>query len=191
MKNKKNSKFLSFFKKYRVLTLTLFLFLILLPLIFIPTIYIYQIASSKHVVFEDKSNKAVMIDKQDYFDIEFNLYNIVKPQEENSGYYEFDYKITPKEGGVSEVNDIYDISFNAQLSVKRDKYTSLHEELIEVLESTPNSRLKIKFDYDMDKSILPFLKPKGPTLYLVIYFTEEIHNLTQEYQTIFVEVPYN
>lgn len=191
MKNKKNNRFLNFFKKYRVLTLTLFLFLILLPLIFIPTIYIYQVASSKHVVFEDKNNKAVMVDKQDYFDIEFNLYTIVEPEEEKSGYYEFDYKITPKEGGVNDVNNIYDISFNAQLSVKRDKYTSLNEDLIEVLESTPNSRLRIKFDYDMDKSILPFLKPKGPTLYLVIYFTEEISNLMEELQTIFVEVPYN
>lgn len=189
MKNKRNNKFLGFFQKYKVLSLTLFLFLILLPFILIPTVYIYQIAStSKHIIFEDKDVKAVKVDKQNYFDIEFSLYTIVEPEGDKSGYYEFDYKITRKEG---RINTIAQVSFSAQLSVKRDNYTTHNENLIEVLESTPNSRLRVQFDYDMDKSILPFLKPKGPTLYLVIYFTEIFADFDNyEHQTIYVEVPY-
>ena len=85
MKNKDNNRFIAFITKHRIFTLTIILFLIVLPLILIPTVYITQVASAKHVIFEDKSIKAVSVDKQDYFDIEFSLYSITEPTKDSKG----------------------------------------------------------------------------------------------------------
>ncbi len=189
MENKQPNKFINFFKTYKLLTLTLFLFLVVLPVVTIPTIYIYQFASSKPVIFHYKDNKLTKINKQHYFDISFTLFSIEAPDADGkNGYYIFDYEIVVKD----TVNEIVDIKFNAQLSVKNDNYTSHLEDLTETLESTTSSRLKIPFNYNMDKKILPFVRAGGPRLFLEIHFTE-LNTLLGEpqYETLYIEIPYN
>lgn len=190
MKNNKENKFKTFIKTHRVFSLTVFLFLIVVPLILIPTVYIYQVASSKHVLFEDKSIKAVKLANQDYFDIEVTLYNIKEPLGDSMGQYIFNYKITTKD----TVNSISDIAFTGQLSVVNDKYTSFSGDFLTTLESSSTTRLIFDWDYNMNKTILPFLKPKGPKLYLQIDFiyemAEPLHGAPEE-KTIFIEVPFN
>lgn len=191
MKNKDNNRFIAFITKHRIFTLTIILFLIVLPLILIPTVYITQVASAKHVIFEDKSIKAVSVDKQDYFDIEFSLYSITEPTKDSKGKYSFNYSISLKEG-LSE-SKIKNISFNGQLSVVNDKYTVFNKKFTEVLESTNRTKFDFTWEYNMNKSILPFLKPQGPTLYLQIFFTEQmVSPIGEEVErVIYVKVPYN
>lgn len=187
MATKQTNKFMSFIKKYKVLTITIGLFFIVLPLILIPTLYIYQVASSKHVIFHDKGNKALKINKQNYFDIDFSLNKIIESEEDVAGYYVFDYEIKVKD---SVLNDINGITFNSQLSVINDDYTSYNEDSVSTLKSTTEyNMLKIPFDYNMDKRVLPLLYPKGPKLYLEISFTEYILNMPEQ-KTIYVEVPF-
>lgn len=190
MKNNNESKFKSFFRRHKVFSLTLFLFLIVVPIILIPTAYIYQVVSSRHVLFEDKSIKALQIDEQDYFDINVELHSIKEPLGDQLGEYIFNYKITPK----STVNTINNVSFTGQLSVVNDDYTSFNGQTLTSLESTNTTRLIFEWDYDMNKSVLPFLKPKGPKLYLQINFTYDMApplqgNPTEE--TIYLEVPFD
>lgn len=190
MKNNKENKFKKFLKTHKLFSLTIFLFLIVVPLILIPTAYISQAVSSKHILFKDKSIKAVKLDNQDYFDIEVTLYNIKEPLGDTPGKYIFNYKITPKDS----VNTIRNISFTGQLSVINDKYTSFNGNFLTSSESTSSTRLTFDWDYNMNKSILPFLKPKGPKLYLQINFIYELAEPLQgnpEEKTIYVEVPFS
>lgn len=190
MDNKKPNRFINFFKTYKLLTLTLFLFLIVLPLATIPSIYIYQVASAKPTIFFEKGNKAVKLSKQKYFDITFDLHSIITPDSDGkNGYYVFEYEIKMKD----TVNEIERVSFNAQLSVQNDKYSSHYRPGIDDLESnlvsTSSTRLRVPFNYDMDKRILPFMYPKGPRLFLALYFTEYVFGEPFN-EVVFVEVPF-
>lgn len=190
MKNNKPNKFVSFFKRHKVFSITLILFLVVVPLILIPTTYIYQIVSSKPVLFGDKKIKAVKLDKQEYFDINVTLYNITEPMGDTPGEYIFDYKLTPK----SAVNTISNVRFTGQLSVVNDNYTSMSGDTLTSLESHENNKLIFKWDYNMEKTLLPFLKPKGPKLYLKIMFSYDMAPPLQgnpREETIYVEVPYS
>lgn len=185
----KENKFIAFLKNHKVFTITIFLFVILVPLIFIPSVYISQIVSSRHVIFEDKSIKAIKVSDQEYFDIEVTLYSITEPVGSTSGKYIFDYKLTPK----AAKNTITDVVFSGQLSVVNDKYTKFSSDLY-TLESDSSTRLVFDWDYDMDKSILPFLKPKGPKLYLYISFLYDMApplNGNPEEVNLYIEVPFN
>lgn len=186
--NEKN-KFITFLTKHRIFAITILLFLIVLPVILIPTVYISQVVSSKHIIFEDKSIKALKVSEQDYFDIEFSLHSITEKTKTSPGKYSFNYSIALKDG----VNNISNISFNGQLSVINDKYTTVNNKFTSLLKSTTNTKFDFTWDYNMNKSILPFLKPEGPTLYLQILFTEQKPQVIggEVERIIYVKVPYN
>lgn len=179
----------SFFTRHRVLTITLFLFLVILPFILIPTVYIYQIASSKPILFHDKKNKAIKLKDQNYFNINFVLFDIIDPDKDNAnGYYIFNYEIEVK---PELVNELTDITFQVLLVVGNDKYITYSLGPHSQLKSTSSSRLKVEFNYDMDKSILPFLKPKGPKLYMQIQFYERFSQFNnEEHRDFIIEIPY-
>ncbi|NMA05049.1 MAG: hypothetical protein GX931_01615 [Acholeplasmataceae bacterium] len=186
-KNKKQS----FFKKYKLLTITLILFFIVVPLILVPTVYTINAFSNYTVLFEDKELKAVT--EQDVFTLEFKLDEIItyKKNEEginDGGKYIFSYEITPK----TTVNTILINQVNAQLSIRNDKYNSIAERPLTVAKTTQYNRLVIPFNYNKDKWLLPLVKPDGPYLYIKIDYTETISGLNQtNNHTLIIKVPYD
>ena len=133
----------------------------MVPLILIPTTYIYQIVSSKPVLFGDKKIKAVKLDKQEYFDITVTLYNITEPMGDTPGEYIFDYKLTPK----SAVNTISNVRFTGQLSVVNDNYTSMSGDTLTSLESHENNKLIFKWDYNMEKRSYRFKTKRAKIIF--------------------------
>ncbi|MGI6359788.1 MAG: hypothetical protein ACOX02_01935 [Acholeplasmatales bacterium] len=181
----------SFFVKHRLLTITLILFLIVVPMTLIPTVYTMNAFSNHTVLFEDKSLKAVK--EQDVFTLEFKLDEIIetKKNEEgklDGGKYIFSYEITPK----TTVNTILINKVNAQLSIRNDKYNTVAERVMTVYKTTPYNRLVIPFNYNLDKTLLPFVKPDGPYLYIKIDYTETIAELNQtNTHTLIIKVPFD
>lgn len=183
--NKHNQK--NFFQKHRLLTFTLILFFVLLPLLVIPTVYAANALTNQTVLFEDKSLKVTA--KQEVFDLEFQLQEIIEPDEKNEGgKYIFSYEITPKE----TVNTIKVNKINGQLSIRNDSYNSKAEKELTIIKTTPTTRLVIPFNYNLDKTILPFVKPDGPYLYIKIDYTETVAGLSQSTNhTLIIKVTYD
>ncbi len=187
MNKKKQKSKLSFFQRYKVLSLTLLLFLVVLPVVFIPSVYLYQITNSKSVLFEDKNAKTTAINKQNIFDFEFSLVEIILPNASNqNGLYRFDYTITK----LDTLNEISNIKFKVQLTVKNDKYSSISNEST-TLTSSAYTKLNVPFNYNMDKTLLPFLKPKGPILHIMITYTENMPGLGKTNKTMIIKLPYD
>ncbi|NLN50142.1 MAG: hypothetical protein GX149_00765 [Acholeplasmataceae bacterium] len=183
MTKKKQKNQISFFQKYRILTITLILFFIVIPVIFIPSVYIYQVASSKHVLFDDPKAKAISVAEQDYFSLDFSLTEIVEPNSENkNGLYKFKYEITRQES----INELSDINVQLQLAVKHDKYTEISEE-----KPYSMTQMNVNFNFDMDKSALPFLRTKLPVLYVKIAFNENLAGLGSTPKVLILKVPYD
>lgn len=166
--NKSNRKD-SFLYRHRILMISLLLFFVLLPLIFIPSAYISTYMKSKPILFGDKHNKISNYEKQTLFDIEFKLPEIILPNESmENGLYKGKLKINVN----SPVNEISNIQATLQLSVRWANYTTNSE----ASSINPNQEhgIDIPFNYNMDKHILPFVKPGGPDLYIKITYTETI-----------------
>ncbi len=180
---KKQQNKTPFYKKYRILTITLVMFLVILPIIFIPSIYITHFASSKDVLFGEKKQKAVSYNSQDKFQIEADLVEIVKYDQANNkdGKYIFDIDFTILASNV-KVSTV-----EAQLSVKNDKYDT--DVVKKNITSNSKTRFEIKFNYNMDKKVMPFVKPQGPTLYLKVTYTFTTE-LSSGAQTLIIKVPY-
>lgn len=176
-----------FFKKHRILAITLILFLIVLPLLVIPTVYVASALGNKAILFEDKTLKAAK--STNVFTFDFELIEIIESNDENEGgYYIFDYKITTNDS----VNTITNVRFKAQLSIRNDSYDSPSEREYTTLESSTTTKLRIPFNYDLDKTILPLVKADGPYLYLHISYIEIIQGLEQQNNKILIiKVPYD
>lgn len=181
---KKETNKIPFYKKYRILTITLIMFLIVLPLITIPGIYISHFVASKDVLFGDKDLKAISLDEQDKFIVDVVLKEIVLEDRENNKDGKYIFEIDFK----TESSNIKNFKIDAQLSVKNDKYDS---EVISktVSNNSVKNKFEIKFNYNMKKSPLLFVNPKGPTLYLKITYAYVDSTLGTP-KPIIVKVPY-
>ncbi len=181
----------SFFQKHRLLTITLILFFIVVPMTLIPTVYTMNAFSNHTILFEDSKLKAAK--EQDVFTLEFKLDEIIesKKNEEgklDGGKYIFSYEITTK----TTVNTIVVNQVTAQLSIRNEKYNTVAERPLTVTKTTSYNRLVIPFNYNLDKTLLPFVKPDGPYLYVKIDYTETIAELNQtNNHTLIIKVPYD
>ncbi len=181
----------SFFVKHRLLTITLILFLIVVPMTLIPTVYTMNAFSNHTVLFEDKSLK--VDNEQNVFGLEFILDEIIPYEKDEEGKlvggkYIFSYEITQ----LSTVNTIVIKQVTAQLSIRNDKYNTVAERPLTVSKTTTYNRLVIPFNYNLDKTILPFVKPDGPYLYVKIEYTETIAELNQtNNHTLILRVRYD
>lgn len=184
MSKQKNT---SFFKTHRVLSFTLILFLIVVPLVVIPVIYTINAVADQTVLFENKSNKAVK--NQDVFDLDFKLAEIIEPNDNNEGgkyIFTYEIKVNPT------VNTIAVTKINGQLSIRNDKFNSIAERELNVLKTTSTIRLVIPFNYNLNKTILPLIKPDGPYLYIKIDYIETTAGLEQSMdKTLIIKVPYD
>jgi len=188
MANKKQPKQPSFFTRHRLLSLMLILFLIVLPLVFIPSVYIYKFSTKNPVLFETKGVKLVK-PEDSIFNTEFILSEIKIPDEDNlKGAYVFKYKLNPKE----TVNTITNVKYQFQLSVIYDKYTTYSQENLTAVPKDDYSTTSIEFNYNMDKFILPFISAKGPNLYVKITYDEILSELgTTNSHTIYMRLDYD
>ena len=188
MANKKQPKQPSFFTRHRLLSLMLILFLIVLPLVFIPSVYIYKFSTKNPVLFETKGVKLVK-PEDSIFNTEFILSEIKMPNEDNlKGAYVFKYKLNPKE----TVNTITNVKYQFQLSVIYDKYTTYSQENLTAVPKDDYSTTSIEFNYNMDKFILPFISAKGPNLYVKITYDEILSELgTTNSHTIYMRLDYD
>lgn len=177
----------TFFQKYRLLTVTLILFFIVLPLVVIPVVYTLNAVSDQTVLFEDTKLKAEK--SQEVFDLNFELVEIIESNADNEGgKYIFSYEITPK----STVNTINIKTVNAQLSIRNDNYNTQAEKELTLSKTTPSVRLVIPFNYNLNKTLLPFVKPDGPYLYVKISYTETTASLNQSTDhTLIIKVSYD
>lgn len=175
----------SFLYRHRILMLSLLLFFVLLPLIFIPSAYISTYMKSKPILFGDKNNKVSNYQKQTLFDIDVTLPEIVLSNESmENGLYKVNLKIDVN----SPVNEISNIQATLQLSVKWANYTT-HSEASGINPGQVH-KIDVPFNYDMDKRILPFVKPGGPDLYIKITYTETILHSPMA-REVFFKIPYS
>lgn len=188
MANKKQPNQPSFFTRHRLLSLMLILFLVVLPLVFIPSVYIYKFSTKNPVLFETKGVKLVK-PEDSIFNTEFILSEIKMPNEDNlKGAYVFKYKLNPKE----TVNTITNVKYQFQLSVINDKYTTYSQQNLTAVPKENYSTTSIEFNYNMDKFILPFISAKGPNLYIKITYDEVLLELgTTKTHTIYMRLDYD
>ncbi len=180
---KKQTNKIPFYKKYRILTITLVMFLVVLPVLTIPSIYISHFVSSKDVLFGEKNLKAQSLNSQDKFIIDVKLLEIVKQDEENKKDGKYIFEIDFK----TENSNIKSFTIDAQLSVKNDKYDS--EAVSKPVLNNSTTKFDIKFNYDMTKNPILFVRPQGPTLYLKITYSYVDSKLGTP-EPIIVKVPY-
>lgn len=188
MANKKQQKKLSFFMRHRLLSIMLILFLLVLPLVFIPSVYIYKLSTKNPVLFETKGIKLTN-PEDSMFNTEFILSEIKMPNSENlKGAYVFKYKLNPKE----TVNSITNVKYQFQLSVIWDDYTTYSPEGLTSLPTTAYGTTSLEFNYDMEKFILPFINADGPNLYMKITYDEVLKDLgTTKSHTIYMKLSYD
>lgn len=188
MANKKQPKQASFFKRHRLLSIMLILFLIVLPLVFIPSVYIYKFSTKNPVLFETKGVKLVK-PEDSMFNTEFILSEIKMPNEDNlKGAYVFKYKLNPKE----TVNTITNVKYQFQLSVIWDNYTTFSQENLTAVPRENYGTTSIEFNYDMDKFILPLIRAEGPNLYVKITYDEVLLDLgSTKTHTIYMRLDYD
>jgi hypothetical protein len=172
---KKQKTKIPFYKKYRILTITLVMFLIVLPLIVIPTIYVAHFVNSKDILFSDKSLKAVPLNKQDKFEIDVYLdeRKEVLDNDDNFKATNYIFYLDFKSLYTSKIKDI---NIEVQLSAKNDKYDS--ESISKSIKNeSEKNKFEIPFAYNPKKKILPLVRVKEPTLYLKITFEFEDSSL--------------
>lgn len=161
---RKNVK-VPFYKKYRILSLTIFMFLIIIPLILIPSVYISNAIKSKDILFDNPSLKVTPKNKNDKFEVTAELVEKYLDND-NEGYFkEFEFKITLS----TTATNISNFNIQTQLSVKNDKYDSFTTS--RSISNNSTLTIRVPFAYNMNKRILPFMKPKVPTLYVKISYS--------------------
>jgi hypothetical protein len=167
------------------LAIFMVLFFVVLPVIFIPSMYLQKYLDSKPVLFDDKQAEVVSLDDMPVFAIEYTITQVRLPNDENlGGYYKFEYKLT-RETGINPINNIR-IQF--QLVTRWAKYSELSTEQSVTLNQ--NRSVQMNFNYDMETSVLPFVQASGPYLYAKITYEETI--MGEAYpRTIYVRLPYD
>lgn len=159
------------------------LFFIVLPVIFVPSMYIQKYVDSKPVLFQDKKADVVSFDELPVFGLEYKIAQVRLPNDENlGGYYKIEYKLT-RETGINPINNIR-IQF--QLSTRWAKYSEVSTEQSVTLNQTRTSQMN--FNYDMEQNVLPFVQASGPYLYAKITYEETIMG-EAFLRTIYVSLP--
>lgn len=159
------------------------LFFIVLPMVFIPSIYIQKYVDSKPVLFEDKQADVVSLNDLPVFSLDYKIAQVRLPNEDNlGGYYKIEYTLT-RETGINPINNIR-IQF--QLATRWAKYTEVSTEQSVTL-GTARS-VQMNFNYDMEQNVLPFVQASGPYLYAKITYEETIMGEAFA-RTIYVRLP--
>ena len=167
------------------LAVFMILFLVILPIIFVPSIYVKTYLDSKPVLFSDKKADVVSVDDMPLFDIDYTITHVRLPNSDNvGGYYRFNYELIKTSG----VNQISNIRVQFQLSTRWAKYSEVSTEQTVTLATMKT--VQMNFNYDMDKSVLPLVKASGPTLYAKITYDELILGETYN-RVIYVSLPYD
>lgn len=161
------------------------MFFVLLPAIFIPSMYILKYAESKPVLFEDKKADVVDINDMKIFDITYTITHIRLPSAESTGgYYRFNYELTK----LPSVNQVTNVKIQFQLSTRWAKYTEVST--TQAVTFNQEKTVQMNFNYDMDTPILPFVEATGPYLYAKISYDEMILG-TSYARVIYVRLPYD
>lgn len=165
------------------LKIVILLFLVALPLLLIPGIYITQYVKSEPVLFENKSAEVINLSQLKVFNLDYEITQIKEPNSElKNGYYTIKYTLTKE-----QTTNVYkDIKVTFQLSTKWAAYNSANSQASVVLGQEKSS--SIVFNFDTNKNVLPLVKPAGPYLYALITYNEEIFNDTVE-KKIYVKLP--
>ncbi|HKL60871.1 MAG TPA: hypothetical protein VJY66_00665 [Acholeplasma sp.] len=165
------------------LKIVILLFLVVLPLLLIPGIYITQYVKSEPVLFENKSAEVINLSQLKVFNLDYEITQIKEPNSElKNGYYTIKYTLTKE-----QTTNVYkDIKVTFQLSTKWAAYNSANSQASVVLGQEKSS--SIVFNFDTNKNVLPLVKPAGPYLYALITYNEEIFNDTVE-KKIYVKLP--
>ena len=165
------------------LKLVLLLFLVVLPLLLIPGIYVSQYVQSKPILFEDKDAKVISLDELKTFNIVYEVTQIKETDADlKNGYYTIKFTIHKEQ----TVNVIKNIKVAFQLSTKWENYNSSNSQASVILGQEKST--SVSFNMDMNKSVLPLVKPQGPYLYMMLTYEEEIFGIPTA-KTIYVELP--
>ncbi|MDY0211028.1 MAG: hypothetical protein RBQ91_06465 [Acholeplasma sp.] len=181
-KYQKTSKF-NWILKHKLLVFVL-LVLVVLPLIMIPSIYIIQYNSNKPILFEDKNAEVTSL-KNTPFELNYQVIEMRETSDDlTGGYYRVRYTLTKK----TTVNSISNVKLTYQMSTNWDRYTANSTEQINPIGSQRIAQ--INFNYDLNQSVLPFVKVGIPVLYVKIAYTETILNNEFE-KVVYIKLPYN
>lgn len=184
MKNNKKKSKITWFFEHRLVVFVILL-VVVLPLLMAPGIYIAQYQKSKPVLFEDKQAHAIGINKLKYFDIDYKVTEFRESNAANlGGYYKINYTLTKKD----TINVISNVKLTFQMSTTWDKYSSKSTEQSVTLGS--ERTLQVSFNHNMDKNVIPFVKPGGPYLYAKISYVETI--LSEQFErVVYVKLPFD
>ncbi len=161
------------------------LFFVVLPVVFVPSIYIKKYVDSKPVLFSDKGADVVAVDDMPLFEIDYTITHVRLPNDDLvGGYYRFNYELTKTSG----VNPISNIRIQFQLSTRWAKYSEVSTEQSVSLATVKS--VQMNFNYDMDAAVLPFVKASGPKLYAKITYDELIMGETYT-RIVYVSLPYD
>lgn len=167
------------------LAIFMILFFVVLPIIFVPSIYIKKYVDSKPILFEDKQADVLSVEDLPLFDIDYTITHVRLPNTENiGGYYRFNYEVTKTSG----INPISNIRIQFQLATRWAKYSEVSTEQSVSLAQVRT--VQMNFNYDMDSSVLPFVKATGPYLYAKISYDELIMGETYT-RIVYVKLPYD
>jgi hypothetical protein len=165
------------------LKLVLLLFLVVLPLLLIPAIYASQYIQSKPILFEDKKAEAIELSDLKIFTIEYEITQIKETSSElKNGYYTITYTINKE----TTVNTFQNIKVAFQLSTRWQEYNSANS--VSAVSLGQEKSSSISFNLDMNKSVLPLIKPQGPYLYMMLTYEEMIFD-TPTPKTVYVKLP--
>lgn len=189
---------LSWFRKYPVKAL-IFIFIIIIPLIFITTYTTTSIIKSNRFYFETEENgDPIYLNKKDltsnkkleeYLDLDIKLKSIVTPKEKTisdeiiyeGGRYIFDIKYTKKENINSTFN------FTWMLDTKWEENRSTPQNL-NITEN--NSERSITYNYALPFRKYGLIKVNRPNLYLKIVKTDDdiLDGLPGKVETIYMKI---
>lgn len=185
MSKKKNQQNLTFFQKHNRFKLTVILFFVIVPIVFISSLYFYHGVVVKPVLFGEKSNKLTK-NMGEYFAIDTELEEIktvfesLTVEEEAEGkeakilyeQYKFSFELTINK----KLSEITFNSLSAQLSPKYYAYNSGPTTIThrtKVVDGKTVYYGEFTINYAFDKTKLPLMSPKEPRLYWKIDFSEK------------------
>ena len=125
------------------LKIVILLFLVVLPLLLIPGIYITQYVKSEPVLFENKSAEVINLSQLKVFNLDYEITQIKEPNSElKNGYYTIKYTLTKE-----QTTNVYkDIKVTFQLSTKWAAYNSANSQASVVLGQEKSSSIVFNFD---------------------------------------------
>lgn len=177
-------------KKRRKL-IFLLMYMVILPLVLIPAIYIVQYQQNKVVVFEQSKISFVNPTDLEHFSLDLELERITLPKFENGeisaqGNYRIKSTLSLLPGVVPTISDVK-LDFELQCSWINCQGT--FDEKAVVLGQTRTDNLA--YSQVFPKNVLPFVTIEGPDLYVKITWTETVGQALPVVRHVYLVYDYN